>query len=60
MNILRVFFFLCQERKVGHTRNKSQQDDRTSLGGVKKKKYTHGNSAHGQWSQYHKVTAQFT
>lgn len=37
MNILRVFFFLCQERKVGHTRNKSQQDDRTSLGGVKKK-----------------------
>lgn len=29
------FFFFVKGRKVGHTRNKPQQHDRTSLGGFK-------------------------
>lgn len=29
-----VFFFFVKGRKVGHTRKKSKQDDKTSLGGL--------------------------
>lgn len=59
-SVSEFFFFFVKGRKFGHTRNKSQQDDRTSLGGFKcvfkkkKKKSTHGNSEHRQQSQHQK------
>lgn len=34
-SVSEFFFFFVKGRKFGHTRNKSQQDDRTSLGGFK-------------------------